>query len=90
MDKLAANADIYSVLGCLEAYRLMLFGCILFNNAHGDIIDMDLLPYACTIMATTDVLVYSWGYVVLAVTHHATSSQASASTFPPATATCLF
>jgi hypothetical protein len=63
-----------------EAYRLMLFGCILFNNAHGDIIDMDL-RYACTIMATTAVLVYSWGYVVLAVTHHATSSQASACLF---------
>jgi hypothetical protein len=68
VDKLAASADIYSVSRCLEAYCMMLFDCVLFNNAYGDIINMVLLPYAYarTIPATAAILVYSWGSVVLA------------------------
>jgi hypothetical protein len=40
VDKLAANPDAYNVLRCLEAYLLLLFGCVLVNNTHEDIVDV--------------------------------------------------
>ena len=43
---LAADADEYSVTRSLEAYLLWLFGYILFNNTHGNLVDRILLPYA--------------------------------------------
>jgi hypothetical protein len=49
VDKLAANPDAYYVLRCLEAYLLLLFGCVLVNNTHEDIVDMVVLPYARTV-----------------------------------------
>jgi hypothetical protein len=53
VDKLAANAEAYSVSRSLEAYLLMLFNCVLFNNAHDDIVNKILLPYARTIAQTS-------------------------------------
>ena len=43
---LAVYADIGSVYRSLEAYLLWLFGCIMFNNSHGDSVDRVLIPYA--------------------------------------------
>src|SRR6266540_2973161 len=43
---LAEDADIGSVDRSLEAYLLWLFGCIMFNNSHGDCVDRVLVPYA--------------------------------------------
>jgi hypothetical protein len=70
VDKLAANAEAYSVSRSLEAYLLMLFNCVLLNNAHDDIVNKILLPYARTI-ADVAVLVYSSGSAMLAATYHA-------------------
>ena len=43
---LAVDADIGSVDRSLEAYLLWRFGCIMFNNSHGDSVDRVLIPYA--------------------------------------------
>jgi hypothetical protein len=61
VDKLAANPDAYYVLRCLEAYLLLLFGCVLVNNTHEDIVDMVVLPYARTVVVATAVPVYNSG-----------------------------
>jgi hypothetical protein len=61
VDKLAANPDAYNVLRCLEAYLLLLFGCVLVNNTHEDIVDMVVLPYARTVVVATAVPVYNSG-----------------------------
>ena len=67
---LPADADEYSVTRSLEAYLLWLFGYIMFNNTHGNSVDMILLPYAREIAdAVEDVPPYSWGSAVLAATY---------------------
>ena len=65
---LAVDANIGSVLRSLEAYLLWLFGCIMFNNSHGDSVDKVLMPYAREIAdaADEDVPTWSWGLAVLA------------------------
>jgi hypothetical protein len=50
VDKLAPNANMNSISRSLEAYLLLLLGFVLFNNAHGDIVDKVLLPYTHAIM----------------------------------------
>src|SRR5881394_3728975 len=67
---LAEDADIDSVTKSLEAYLLWLFGCIMFNNSHGDSIDRVLMPYAREIVdaAEDDVPMWSCGSAVLAAT----------------------
>src|SRR6266540_2227378 len=69
---LALDADIGSVHRSLEAYLLWLFGCIMFNNSHGDSVDRVLMPYAREIadVANEDVPTRSWGSAVLAATYH--------------------
>src|SRR5438552_12669030 len=68
---LVVDADISSVTRSLEAYLLWLFGCIMFNNSHGDNVDKVLMPYAREIAdaAEDDVPTWSWGSVVLAATY---------------------
>src|SRR5438045_7863979 len=68
---LAEDADIDSVTRSLEAYLLWLFGCIMFNNSHGDSVDRVLIPYAWEIAdaAEDDVPTWSWGSAVLAATY---------------------
>ena len=68
---LAEDADIDSVTRSLEAYLLWLFGCIMFNNSHGDSVDRVLMPYAREIAdaAEDDVPTWSWGSAVLATTY---------------------
>src|SRR5438128_6919503 len=68
---LAEDADIGSVDKSLEAYLLWLFGCIVFNNSHGDSVDRVLMPYAREIAdaADEDVPRWSWGLAVLAATY---------------------
>src|SRR6266540_3137814 len=68
---LAEDADIDSDTRSFEAYLLWLFGCILFNNSHGDSVDRVLMPYAREIIdaAEDDVPTWSWGSVVLAATY---------------------
>ena len=65
------DADDYSVSRSLEAYLLWLFGCIMFNNSHGDSIDRILMPYAREIAdaAEDDVPTWSWGSAALAATY---------------------
>jgi hypothetical protein len=46
-------------LRSLKAYLLLLFGYVLFSNAHRDIVDKVLLSYAHAITAAADVLVYN-------------------------------
>src|SRR5436190_21841970 len=59
---LAEDADNGSVDRSLEAYLLWLFGCIMFNNNHGDSVDRVLMPYAREIAdaAEDDVPTWSW------------------------------
>src|SRR5438045_9665962 len=54
-----------------EAYLLWLFGCIMFNNSHGDSVDRVLMPYAREIVDATDedVPTWSWGLAVLPATY---------------------
>ena len=68
---LAEDADMDSVDRSLEAYLLWLFGCIMFNNSHGDCVDRVLMPYAREIAdaAEDDVPTWSWGSAVLATTY---------------------
>src|SRR5438132_4886287 len=68
---LAEDADIDSVTRSLDAYLLCLFGCIMFNNSHGDSVDRVLMPYAWEIAdaAEDDVPTWSWGSVLLAATY---------------------
>src|SRR5207253_2789346 len=68
---LAEDADIGSVDRSLEAYLLCLFGCIMFNNSHGDSVDRVLMPYVREIAdaAEDDVPTWSWGSAVLATTY---------------------
>src|SRR5207253_10021041 len=68
---LAEDADIDSVTRSLEAYLLWLFGCIMFNNSHGDSVDRVLMPYAGEIANAVedDVPTWSWGSAVLASTY---------------------
>src|SRR5438105_1398854 len=68
---LAEDADIDSVTRSLEAYMLWLFGCIMFNNNHGDNVDRVLMPYAREIADAMeeDVPMWSWGSAVLAATY---------------------
>src|SRR5438105_13627879 len=68
---LAEDADIDSVTRSLEVYLLWLFGCIMFNNNHGDNVDRVLMPYAreITDAAEDDVHTWSWGSAVLAATY---------------------
>ena len=65
---LAEDADIGSVDRSLEAYLLWLFGCIMFNNSHGDSVDRVIMPYAREIAdaAEEDVPTWSWGSAMLA------------------------
>src|SRR5213082_1628274 len=60
---LAVDANNGSVDRSLEAYLLWLFGCIMFNNSHGDSVDRILMPYAWEIANATDddVPTWSWG-----------------------------
>ena len=69
---LAEDADNGSVDRSLEAYLLWLFGCIMFNNTHGDCVNKILMPYAWEIAdaADDDVPTWSWGSAVLAATYH--------------------
>src|SRR5437762_14183102 len=69
---LAEDADIDSVTRSLEVYLLWLFGCIMFNNSHGDSVDRVLMPYAREIAdaADDDIPTWSWGSAVLAATYH--------------------
>src|SRR5207237_8160927 len=64
-------ADIDSVTKSLDAYLLWLFGCIMFNNSHGDSVDRVLMPYAreITDAAKDDIPTWSWGSAVLASTY---------------------
>ena len=65
--QLDPDADENSVTRSLEAYLLWLFGYIMFNNTHGNSVDMILIPYAREIAdADKDVPPYSWGSAVLA------------------------
>ena len=59
---LAEDADNLSVDRSLEAYLLWLFGCVMFNNSHGDSVDRVLMPYAWEITdaAEDDVPTWSW------------------------------
>ena len=68
---LVEDADIGSVDRSLEAYLLWLFGCIMFNNSHGDCVDRVLMPYAREIAdaADADVPTWSWASAVLAATY---------------------
>src|SRR6266542_3583833 len=68
---LAVDANIGSVHRSLEAYLLWLFGCIMFNNSHGNSVDRVLIPYVREIADATDddVPTWSWGSTVLAATY---------------------
>src|SRR5438128_8134485 len=68
---LVEDAHIDSVTKSLEAYLLCLFGCIMFNNSHGDSVDRILMPYVREIAdaAEDDVPTWSWGSAVLAATY---------------------
>ena len=68
---LAEDADIDSVTRSLETYLLWLFGCIMFNNNHGDSVDRVLMPYVREIAdaADADVPTWSCGSAVLAATY---------------------
>jgi len=68
---LAEDADNLSVDRSLEAYLLWLFGCVMFNNSHGDIVDRVFMPYAWEIAdaADADIPMWSWGSAVLAATY---------------------
>ena len=79
---LAEDADIGSVDRSLEAYLLWLFGCIMFNNSHGDCVDRVLVPYAREIAdaADADVPTWSWASAVLAATHRGLCDACSKTT----------
>ncbi len=68
---LAEDADNFSVDRSLEAYLLWLFGCVMFNNSHGDNVDRVLMPYAreITDVVDDDVPTWSWGSAVLTATY---------------------
>jgi hypothetical protein len=68
VDKLPLNAEVSSVF-CLKAYLLLLLGFVLFNYAHGDIVDKVLLSYAHIIADVDCVPFFSWGFAVLAATY---------------------
>ena len=65
---LVKDADINSVTRSLEAYLLWLFGCIMFNNSHGDSVDKVLMVYAWEIADAPEDEVPTWslGSAVLA------------------------
>src|SRR5438105_256107 len=69
---LAEDADIDSVTRSLEAYLLWLFGCIMFNNGHGNSVDRVLMLYAREIADAADdnIPTWSWGLAMLAATYH--------------------
>ena len=79
---MAVDADIGSVHRSLEAYLLWLFGCIMFNNSHGDNVDRVLIPYAREIADATDedVPTWSWGSAVLAATYRGLCDACSKTT----------
>src|SRR5438128_12154567 len=57
------DVDNFSVDRSLEAYLLWLFGCVMFNNSHGDSVDRVLMPYTREIAdaADADVPTWDWG-----------------------------
>ena len=79
---LAEDADISSVDMSLEAYLLWLFGCIMFNNTHGDCVDKILMPYTREIAdaADDDVPTWSWGSAVLATMYRGLCDASSRTT----------
>ena len=79
---LAEDADIDSVTRSLKAYLLWLFGCIIFNNNHGDNVDKVFMPYAREIAdaADADVPTWSWGSAVLAATYRGLCDACSKTT----------
>src|SRR5438105_15781903 len=79
---LAEDANIGSVDKSLEAYLLWLFGCIMFNNSHGDSVDRVLMPYAREIVvaAEDDVPTWSWGSAVLPATYRGLCDSCSKTT----------
>ena len=88
---LAEDADIDSVTRSLEAYLLWLFGCIMFNNNHGDSVDRVLMPYAREIVDTAedDVPTWSWGSAVLAATYRGLCDACSKTTVNAILTGCL-
>src|SRR5438128_12631461 len=88
---LAEDADIDSVTRSLEAYLLWLFGCIMFNNSHGDSVDRVLMPYAreITDAAEDDVPTWSWGSAVLAATYRGLCDACSKMTANAVLTGCL-
>ena len=61
---------------------LSLFGCIMFNNSHGDSVDRVLMPYAREIAdaADADVPTWSWASAVLAATYRGLCDACSKTT----------
>src|SRR6266542_4627209 len=79
---LAEDANIGSIDRSLEAYLMWLFGCIMFNNSHGDSVDKVLMPYAREIADAADdnVPTWSWGLAVLAAMYRGLCDASSRTT----------